>query len=293
MEQLSQIIANGLIIGAVYALVAVGFSMVYGVMRLINFAHGGIFTIGAFLALLLTRDLGLSLVYAAPIVAIVGGVIGVAIERLLYRPLRDFPPLATLVTSLALLLIIENGLAVIFGSDPIHLPDELTTSTVFQGPFNMRITASQLLVIVAAIALLIVVDSIVVRTGIGRAMRARSEDHVLAAVSGINPDRVTMFAFLISGALGTLGGLLVAVDFGCDPYMGTTVGLKAFAGCVIGSIRNLRGALLGGFLVGLCENIVAGYLSTEYQNAIVLVFLAFALLLMPNGILGIRDRRRI
>ena len=292
MEQLAQTLANGVIVGAIYALVAVGFSLVYGVMRLVNFAHGGVFTIGAFATLFLVERLALPLAVCVVVVACIGAVLGFAIERFAYRPVRESPPIVTLITALALLAIIENALAAIFGSDPIFLPQSVIQPVVFQGPFGIRITNVQMVSVGAVLVLLAIVHAAVHWTQIGRNMRARAEDRLLAATCGIDADRVTVFAFSLGGALGTLGGLIVAFDLGCDPYMGTIVGLKAFAGCVLGSIRSIWGAVLGAFSVGIGENLVAGYISTEYKTALVLTALALALLFFPNGLFGQTPLRR-
>ncbi len=292
MEQLAQTLVNGLIVGAVYALVAVGFSLVYGVMRLVNFAHGGVFALGAFVTLVLVEELGLPLLLCVPLVAVTGALLGAAIERFAYRPVRTSPPIITLITSLALLAVIENGLAAAFGSDPITLPEAVTRSTIIQGPLGIRLTGVQLASIISAVGLLFIVDAVVHRTSIGRDMRARAEDRLLAATCGIDPDRVTVFAFALGGGLGMLGGMVVALDLGCDPYMGTVVGLKAFAGCVLGSIRSVRGAVIGAFAVGIGENLVAGYISSEYKTALVLAVLALVLLIFPNGLLARATPRR-
>jgi branched-chain amino acid transport system permease protein len=292
MEQFAQTIANGVIVGAVYALVAVGFSLVYGVMRLVNFAHGGVFSIGAFATLFLVGHLSLPLIACIPIVAGLGALLGFVIERFAYRPVRESPAIVTLITALALLVVIENALAAIFGSDPIFLPQGVVQSAVLQGPFGIRVTGVQVVSIVATLFLLVLVHIAVHGTRIGRNMRARAEDRLLAATCGIDADRVTAFAFALGGALGTLGGMIVALDLGCDPFMGTVVGLKAFAGCVLGSIRSIYGAVLGAFSVGIGENLVAGYISTEYKTALVLAALALALLFFPSGLFGRIPLRR-
>lgn len=293
MEQLAQIVVNGVIVGGVYALVAVGFSLVYGVMRLVNFAHGGVFTIGAFATLLLIQRFGVPLAACIPLVAGIGGLLGFAIERFAYRPVRNGPPIVTLVTALALLAVIENLLAAVFGSDPIFLPQGVVVPVILQGPLRTRISNIQLASIAATLVLLAIVHGAVHWTAIGRSMRARAEDRLLSATCGIDPDLVTVFAFVLGGALGTLGGMIVALDLGCDPYMGTIVGLKAFAGCVLGSIRNIWGAVLGAFSVGIGENLIAGYISSEYKTALVLAILAVALLAFPNGLFGSAPLRRI
>jgi branched-chain amino acid transport system permease protein len=292
MMQLAQTLTNGIIIGAVYALLAVGFSLVYGVMRLVNFAHSGVFTIGSFATLVLVQHLGLSLIICIPLVALVGGVIGFTIERLAYRPVCSSPPIVALITSLALLAIIENLLAAIFGSDPIPLPQGVVQPYTLDGPFGIHITDIQIASIVIAFAMLAIVDFVVHRTRAGRDMRATAEDRILAATCGVDSNRVTSLAFVISGALGAVGGLLVALDVGCDPYLGTVVGLKAFAGCVLGSIHSVRGAVLGAFGVGIGENLVAGYISSEYKTALILSILALALLVFPNGLVARAPMRR-
>ncbi len=293
MEQLAQTLADGVIVGTIYALVAVGFSLVYGVMRLVNFAHGGVFTIGAFATLFLIENLGLLLIACVPVVAIMGGVIGYGIEKLAYRPMRDVPSIVTLITAVALLAVIENSLAAVFGSDPIFLPQTPEASIIYHLPFGARISAIQAAGVVASLALLAVAHATVHWTAIGRQMRARSEDRLLASTCGIDADRVTAFAFVLGGALGTLGGMIVVLDLGCDPYMGTVVGLKAFAGCVLGSIRSISGAVIGAFSVGVGENLIAGYVSSEYKSALILAVLAIALLIFPNGLVGGLAARRM
>jgi branched-chain amino acid transport system permease protein len=292
MEQLAQTLTNGIIVGAVYALVAVGFSLVYGVMRLVNFAHGGIFTIGAFATLFLVQQLGVPLLVCMPLVAAFGGLLGFAIERLAYRPVREAPPIIALITSLALLAVFENTLAATFGSDPIFLPAGTVVPTVLHGPLDIHITDIQLAGVFASLVLVAAVHTAVHWTKIGRDMRARADDRLLAATCGIAADRVTTFAFVLGGSLGTLGGMIVALDLGCDPYMGTLVGLKAFAGCILGSIRSVHGAVIGGFGVGILENLIAGYVSSEYKTALVLSLLAVVLLVFPNGLFNQVTMRR-
>lgn len=292
MEQLAQTLVNGVIVGAVYALVAVGFSLVYGVMRLVNFAHGGVFTIGAFATLFLVQHLGLSLILCVPLVALAGGLLGFGIERFAYRPVRGAPTVITLITSLALLAIIENALAAIFGSDPVPLPRGVVQPRVFEAPLGVHVTDIQIVSVLTVMLLLALVHVTVHATRIGRDMRALAEDRLLAATCGIDANHPTLFAFSLGGALGTVGGMIVALDLGCDPYMGTVVGLKAFAGCVLGSIGSIRGAVFGAFCVGIGENLLAGYVSTEYKTALILSVLTLALLLFPNGLFARTSLRR-
>lgn len=293
METLPQILVNGLIIGGVYALVAIGYALVYGVLRLINFAHGGLFTLGAFTTLALVEWAHLPLITILPIVMLVGAVVGIAIEKVAYRPVRAAPLLVQLITALGVATILENTIAGIFGSDARSLPPTLTSYGTLGHPGGLRITAVQLFTILLAVFLLICLWWLVMRTSIGRAMRAIADDMEGALTSGINVNRTIAVAFGIGSALGAVAGMTVALDVGCDPYMGTVVGFKAFAACVIGGIRSLSGAVLGGIVIGVFENLVAGYISTEYKTAVVMGVLVLVLLFRPDGLLKVFTERTV
>lgn len=293
MGSLPQIVVNGLVIGGVYALVAIGYAMVYGVLRLINFAHGGVFTAGAFLGLVLVGWLHLPLILAMPAVALAGATLGIAIERVAYRPVRGSPILVQLITAIGVAMIIENGVAAVFGSDARSLPLGLTSSGVFGGPLGVRVTGVQLLIIALSVALLLFVWWLVMRTSAGRAMRAVADDPEGAATTGINADRVVTVAFGLGSAMGAIAGMVVSMDVGCDPYMGTVVGFKAFTACVLGGVGRLSGAVMGGIAIGVFENLVAGFVSTEYKTAVVMGVLITLLLFRPGGLLSTFKERTV
>lgn len=293
MGSLPQIVVNGLVIGGVYALVAIGYAMVYGVLRLINFAHGGVFTAGAFLGLVLVGWLHIPLVLAMPGVALAGAILGIAIERVAYRPVRGSPILVQLITAIGVAMIIENGVAAVFGSDARSLPPDLTSSGVFGGVLGIRVTGVQLLIIALSVALLLFVWWLVMRTAVGRAMRAVADDPEGAVTSGINADRVITMAFGLGSAMGAIAGMVVSMDVGCDPYMGTVVGFKAFTACVLGGIGRLSGAVIGGIAIGVFENLVAGFVSTEYKTAVVMGVLVTLLLFRPGGLLSTFKERTV
>lgn len=293
MEALPQILINGLIIGGVYALVAIGYALVYSVLRLINFAHGGVFTLGAFSTLVLVEWAQLPLITVVPIVMLIGAAVGIAIEKIAYRPLRAAPLLVQLITALGVATVIENSIAAIFGSDARSLPAGLMSSRILGQSAGVRISAIQLFTILLAIILLIFLWWLVMRTSVGRAMRAVADDTEGALTSGINVNRIIAVVFSVGSALGAVAGMTVALDVGCDPYMGTVVGFKAFAACVIGGIRSLSGAVLGGLTIGIFENLVSGYVSTQYKTAVVMGVLILILLFRPDGLLKVFKERTV
>lgn len=293
MGSLPQIVVNGLVIGGVYALVAIGYALVYGVLRLINFAHGGVFTVGAFSGLVLIGWLNLPLAIAMPAVALAGALLGLAIERVAYRPVRGAPLLIQLITAIGVAMIIENAVAAAFGSDARNLPPDVTSSTVYGGAMGVSVTGVQLLIVVMSGALLLFIWWLVMRTPVGRAMRAVADDPEGAVTVGINSNRVISVAFVLGSAMGALAGMVVSMDVGCDPYMGTVVGFKAFTACVLGGIGRLSGAVIGGIAIGVFENLVAGFVSTEYKTAIVMAVLVMLLLFRPSGMLKTFKERTV
>lgn len=284
---LGQVLLNGVIAGGVYALLAIGYSLVYGVLGLINFAHGSVFVVGAFVTLLVVDSLGASIYVAVPIVLLVGAVMGLCIERVAIRPVRGSPQILQLITVLAVAVVIENAVAAIFGSDSRSLPPDLAASSVIHLGTDLRLTEVQGFSVLLAVVLLALVWLVVRRSGIGRAMRAVADDAALAASCGVRIHRVVEATFALGSALGAVAGLVVALDIGCDPYMGLPTGFKAFTACVLGGIGNLSGALAGGLALGILENLVAAYISTEYESAFVMTILVVVLLVRPEGLFGI------
>ena len=307
IEFLQQLI-NGLGQGAIYALIALGYTMVFGVLRFINFAHGDVYMLGAFAGLYVgpkvARVFGEGPSYpgmfAVLLVAmLICAAIGIVIERLCYRPLRERPKLTVLITAIGVSLFLENGGQFAFGADPKSFP-EIITDRAIEIPESwgkisgLTITVSQLLVVGVTLVLLFVLRHIVLHTKMGMAMRALSFNPVAASLMGINNDVVISFTFGLGSALAGAAGILTSIQQpSIDPLMGVNAGLKAFVAAVLGGIGNLPGAALGGVLIGLLEALVVGYGNTTYRDPIVFGVLIIILLLKPTGLLGASEREKV
>jgi branched-chain amino acid transport system permease protein len=287
-----QQVINGLSLGAIYALIALGYTMVYGVLRLINFAHGDVYMLGAFagyfLANALNMDANPSVLGAIAVtigsMAICAG-IGILIERLAYRPVRHHPRLNALITAIGVSLLLEYGGQVVFGATPRFFPQMIRSETYSLGP--VQITNQNLLIIVVSVIVMFGLEYIVHRTKIGKAMRATSFNLPVARRMGINTDFIIAFTFALGSALAAAGGVLVALAIPrIDPLMGLMTGLKAFVAAVLGGIGNIPGAMLGGFLVGLMETWIAATAYSTYRDAVAFAVLILILLFRPAGILG-------
>ena len=282
MQILGQVLANGLFSGGVYALVAVGYALVYSVLRLVNFAQGGIVTLGAFTALLASRisDGNMAvMILATGVVAIVAGWL---LERVAYRPIRQAPPLTAVVTAIGAAMVIENAIAAAFGYDAHSLP-RVGLSPHVWSLWGVRFSNLQLMSLLGVAVLLTVALRVVRYSRLGRAMRAIADDSELASLSGIDSDATISQTFMLASLLGALAGLVLALDVGCDPFMGTPIGFKAFVACVAGG-NSLPGAVVGGIALGLCESCIGAYVSTEFRDAIVMGVLVLILLVRPQGL---------
>lgn len=296
MEQFVQQLINGLSLGAIYALIALGYTMVYGILRLINFAHGDVYMVGAFVGYYIVRWLspsvgsglgGLLVALAASMVAC--GVLGFAIERAAYRPLRKAPRLNSLITAIGVSLLLENLAQLVFGADPKAFPTLIERSTFTIG--IATISNIQVIVLATAITLTVALEFIVHRTRMGTAMRALSFSHDAAGLMGININRVISFTFVLGSTLAAAAGILVGLyNQKIDPLMGIMPGLKAFVAAVLGGIGNIPGAILGGLIMGVAETLTVGYLSSTYRDAITFVILVAVLLFRPTGLLGKTQR---
>ena len=291
---ISQLV-NGLRLGGVYAIVAVGYSIVYGILRLINFAHGDIMTIGVYIMLLFMTSTGMPL-WAIVLISVAASVVvGVLIERLAYRPLRSAGEEATLISSLAVSTLLQNLLQMIFSPQKkaFYLPDFFTELHDF-GP--VQLSTMNLITFAAVIIMVIALTLVVQRTKIGTAMRACSENLDASRLMGINPNRVIVFAFAVGSGLAALAGLMLAGEYKTiDPLMGFVPGLKAFCAAVVGGIGSLYGAVVGGLVMGVAEMLFAGLMPTSltaYRDAFVFVVLILVLLFLPNGIFGRAEGRR-
>jgi len=317
LEFLQQLV-NGLSQGSIYALIALGYTMVFGVLRFINFAHGDVYMLGAFTGFyfgpkvtqLFGRGVAASsmpfgdlLNPAAWVVLLVAMVlcalIGIIIERLCYRPLRDRPKLTVLITAIGVSLFLENGGQYAFGVDPKSFPD-IITDRALEIPESwgkisgLTITLSQVLIFGVTLLLLVALRHIVVKTRMGMAMRALSFNPVAAQLMGINIDVVISFTFGLGSALAGAAGILTSMQQpSIDPLMGVNAGLKAFVAAVLGGIGNLQGAALGGLLIGVVEALVVGYGNPTYRDPIVFGVLIVILLVKPTGLLGASEREKV
>ena len=290
----SQLI-NGLRLGSVYAIVAVGYSIVYGILRLINFAHGDIMTVGVYIMLLFMTSTGMPLWSIVIISVLISVIVGVLIERFAYRPLRNAGEEATLISSLAVSTLLQNLLQMIFSPQKkaFYLPDFFTELHDF-GMFQL--STMNIITFVAVAVIVIALTIVIQKTKIGTAMRACSENLDASRLMGINPNRVIVFAFAVGSGLAALAGLMLAGEYKTiDPLMGFVPGLKAFCAAVVGGIGSLYGAVVGGLVIGVAEMLFAGLMPTSvtaYRDAFVFFVLILVLLVRPNGLLGQAEGRR-
>jgi branched-chain amino acid transport system permease protein len=292
---IAQQFVNGLNLGSVYALVAIGLTMVYGLLRLINFAHGDLMMLGAYLALAVVVNSVLPLGFAVLLPMLVIGALGVLVERLAYRPLRGAPEVTMLITSLAVSTLIENGMIMTVTAQPqsLHLPGNLTASHTAGG---IRFGTLDLLSFGLAVSLMVILSLFVRYHRTGIAMRAAAENLRAAQVLGIPINQVVATAFAIGSALAAVAGFLWAAKFGTvEPFMGFLPGLKAFVAAVIGGIGVIPGAVVGGYLLGFAEILFVGFLPPAYagyRDAFVFALLLLILLVRPYGILGMAPEDR-
>ena len=289
-----QQIVNGLSLGAIYALIALGYTMVYGVLRFINFAHSDIFMIGAFVGFYagpkVAKVLALPSFAGAAVVLLVSMVIcailGITVERFAYRPLRNRSKLTVLITAIGVSLFLEYSGQKFFGADPKFFPELITDSPVIDTA-KLTLGRTDLIVFIVTIFLLVALQFIVLKTKIGTAMRAVSFNAQAAALMGININVVISFTFGLGSALAGAGGILYAMKYpSIEPLMGIMPGLKAFVAAVLGGIGNIPGAALGGLIIGVVETYVAGSEWSTYRDAIAFAILILILLFKPSGILG-------
>ena len=289
MAEFLQQLLNGLSLGAIYALIALGYTMVYGVLRFINFAHSDVFMVGAFIGYFAGRLVPEGTLWGGLIVLLVAmagcAVLGMLIERLAYRPLRGAPTLNVLITAIGVSLLLEYSGQVFFGAAPRTFPAILPSANFTLG--GLVLSSNQLVVIVVAVLLMIGLELIVHRTKIGMAMRAVSLNPRAAQLVGVNNDVVISFTFGLGSALAAAGGVLYALNYpSIDPLMGVMPGLKAFVAAILGGIGNIPGAALGGLLLGVVETFVNGSQWSTYKDAIAFAILIVILLFRPAGLLG-------
>jgi len=304
VDVIIQQLVNGVTLGGMYALIALGYTLVYGILLMINFAHSEMFMCGAYVGLgMLTwltsesfpassfftgSTFGLILLYlivfAVSMVAI--GILGVVIERLAYRPLRHAPRLAPLISAIGVSIFLQNAVLLWVDSKAIPFPNFFPVTTIVSFG-TASINTLQVMIIATSILLLVALDTFVSRTRIGKAMRATSQDREAAGLMGIDINYIIALAFFIGPALGAVAGIFSGMYYGTVIFnMGFIPGIKSFTAAVLGGIGNLRGAMLGGFLLGIVESLGAGFLSTGYKDVIAFAILILVLIFRPGGLLG-------
>lgn len=301
MSELLQQVINGISLGSIYALIALGYTMVYGVLRFINFAHGDVFMVGAFVGYYAAPRIlplvGGSLFLAGPVTLVLAmlvcSILGVTIEKLAYKPLRFRPKLTILITAIGVSLFLEFGGQLVFGPDPKSFPTLLPSTILINSP-NLVLTSTPVIVIGTAVALMILLRFIVQKTRMGTAMRAVSYNQTAASLMGINISTVISFTFVLGSSLAAAAGILYGSLYpSINPLMGVFPGLKAFISAVLGGIGNIPGAAVGGFIIGLLETFVTGYLSPTYRDAISFAILIMILLFRPSGIFGRYEAEKV
>ena len=292
-----QQLLNGLTLGAVYALIALGYTMVYGIIQMINFAHGEIFMIGAYAGLTVFLLLGsagggwLRLVAGLGIAAAFCCLLGLAVERIAYRPLRSAPKLSVLITAIGVSFFLQNAVMLFYGAQDRYVPELLPVR--HWGVGAVAVTPMQAIIFGVSLLLMLGLQAIVYGTKLGRCMRATAQDPLAARLMGIPVDRVIATTFAIGSGLAGVGGALFGVYYSTINFHdGYLVGLKAFTAAVLGGIGNLPGAMLGGLLLGLLEGLGAGYVSAQWKNVVAFAVLILVLLLRPRGLLGERLAER-
>ena len=300
MENLLQQLLNGITWGSIYALIALGYTMVYGVLKLINFAHGEVYMMGAMTGYYAAHALGVanapslgSLVLVLIVSMAACGLLGALIERVAYRPLRGAGRLAPLITAIGVSLLLQNAGQLVFGADPKFFPSLLRSEEVLRAG-SIAISNIQIAVLATALALMAGLQYVVQRTRFGRAMRAVSYDAPAAALMGVPVDRVILGTFVLGSMLAAAAGILVGLSNPkIDPLMGLMPGLKAFVAAVLGGIGSVPGAMVGGLLLGVIETLVTGYLSSTYRDAIAFVILVLILLYRPTGLFGAPQTEKV
>lgn len=290
-----QQLINGLALGAVYALIALGYTMVYGILQLINFAHGEVYMLGAYLGVIVlgmltavglpAYSMALTLLVTVFVSVLFCSFYGAAIERVAYRPLRDAPKLAPLISAVGMSIILQNFIMLAQGKDYKYLPPLVSFEGIHIS--GAKISTIEIFILTTSVALMVLLQLFITKTHTGKAMRATAQDRVMAGLVGINVDNVIAITFVIGSALAAVAGVMVTLYYGVVHFfMGYTAGLKAFTAAVLGGIGSIPGAMLGGFLMGLIENFTASYISGVYKDAFAFLVLIIVLILRPSGLMG-------
>ena len=300
MAQLLEQFINGLVLGGIYALIAVGYTMVYGIIQLINFAHGEIFMFGAYLALMLITVFNIPFWIALPASMLLCAMLGMLIDLVAYRPLRDAPRLSALITAIGISLVLQNLARMIWSARPRQfspevLPaffvSEMNTQTgeiinAIPLPGGGILPYRDVFILLLALVLMIALNRLIYLTKIGKAMRACAQNRVASNLMGIRTNQVIAITFAIGSALGAVAGIMVGLSESVTPTMGYYKGVAAFAAAVLGGIGNITGAMLGGIIIGLAEVFGAGYISSGYRLAIAYIIMIAVIVIRPSGLFG-------
>ncbi len=291
MEFLSQLI-NGLSLGSIYALIALGYTMVYGIAKMLNFAHGDVIMVGAYMLSVAMATLHCPPFLAILVSMVVCAALGVCIEKIAYKPLRNASPLAVLITAIGVSYFLQSSALLIFGSTQRRVESAINVSNLNIGSFN--ISGNSLVTLIVTVILMAIITWFINNTMTGKAMLAVSEDRGAAQLMGINVNRTISVTFLIGSALAAVAGVLFISSYGyVGPYTGSMPGIKAFVAAVLGGIGSVPGAMIGGILLGIIESLSKAYISTQLSDAIVFGVLIVVLLVRPNGLLGKKRTEKV
>ncbi len=280
-----QQLVNWINLGAMYALLAIGYTMVYGIIKLINFAHGEIFMYGAFFTWWFMTALSIPFPLAALIGTLLGTLLGIGVERIAYRPLRNAPRFAILISVLGMSIFLQNMARIIWGAEFQTFDVDFGLPPLIIG--SVIIPIKRIFILLTTLILMIALSIFIKKTYLGKAMRAAAADREAAEMMGINANAVIVLTFAIGSALGAVAGILYAINYNCiDPIMGFNAGMKAFTAAVLGGIGNIYGAMVGGILLGIFEGVGAGYVSSMYRDAFAFGVLILTLIFRPEGLLG-------
>ncbi len=285
---------NGISLGSVYAIIALGYTMVYGIAKMLNFAHGDVIMVGAYVCFFAVANYSLPPLVGVLLAMVVCTVLGIVIERLAYKPLRQAPSLAVLITAIGVSYFLQNGAQLLWGSNNKMFPVFLNGDALSLMDGELRVSVATVVNVVACVAIMLVLSWFTGKTKMGKAMRACSEDKGAAQLMGINVDTTISMTFAIGSALAAVAGVLYMSSYPIlVPTTGSMPGIKAFTAAVFGGIGSIPGALLGGLLLGVIEIFAGGYISTQLQNAIVFAVLIVVLLVKPSGLLGKQIREKV